>query len=64
MTITQKVNGFFKEVYVELKKTSWLKRGEIIRYTMMVIAVTIVVAAFLGGLDYLFSSALKLFILK
>ena len=59
MTITQKIQTFFKEVYVELRKTNWLSRNEVIRYTLLVFAVTVIVAAFLGGLDYLFSTAIK-----
>jgi preprotein translocase subunit SecE len=64
MNIIQKSNNFFKEVYVELKKVNWLSRREVLRYTLMVLAITIIVAAFLGGLDYLFSTAIKSFILK
>ena len=64
MDITQKTTAFFKEVYVELRKTNWLATREVVRYTLIVLAVTIVVAAFLGGLDFLFSEALKLFVFK
>lgn len=64
MTIIEKINVFFREVYVELRKVNWLKRSEVIRYTLIVLAVTIIVAAILGGLDYLFSTALKTFIVK
>ena len=64
MSITQRIQTFFKEVYVELRKTNWLTRGEVLRYTLIVLAVTIVVAAFLGGLDYAFSTALKSFVIK
>ncbi len=64
MNVIQKSNNFFKEVYVELKKVNWLSRREVLRYTILVLLLTIVVAAFLGGLDYLFSTILKSFILK
>ena len=59
MNIVQKTQVFFKEVYIELRKTNWLSRTEVLRYTLVVLAVTIVVAGFLGGLDYLFSTILK-----
>lgn len=59
MTTIQKVQTFFKEVYVELRKTNWLSRKELLRYTFLVLAVTLIVAAFLGGLDYIFSSLIK-----
>ena len=64
MNMFEKVQFFFKEVYVELRKTNWLSRGEVLRYTVLVLIITISVAFFLGGLDYIFSSALKSFILK
>ena len=64
MTITQRINIFFKEVWVEMKRVSWLSQKDIIRYTLIVLAVTIAVAAFLGGLDYIFTSIIKMFVLK
>ena len=64
MTIIEKTKSFFKEVYVELRKTNWLTTREVIRFTLLVLAVTIVVSAFLGGLDYVFSTALRSFIVK
>lgn len=64
MVIIQKINLFFKEVWVEMKRVSWLSRKEVLRYTLIILAVTIVVAAFLGGLDFIFTSIIKKFILK
>ncbi len=64
MTIVQKVTVFFKEVYVELKKVSWLSRKDLVRYTLIVLAATIVVAGALGGLDYVLSSLIQKFVIK
>lgn len=64
MTIIQKVNIFFKEVWVELKRTSWLSQKEVLRYTLIVLAFTIVAAAFLGGLDFMFSEIIKRLIFR
>ena len=64
INVIQKTQTFFKEVYVELRKVNWLSRNEVLRYTLIVLAVTIIVAAVLGGLDYAFSTALKSFIFK
>ncbi len=64
MTITQKVNVFFKEVWVEMRKVSWLSRKEVVRYTLIVLAVTFAVSAFLGGLDFIFTEILKRIVLK
>jgi len=54
MTITQKLNLFFREVWVEMKRVSWLSQKDVLRYTLIVLGITIVAAAFLGGLDYIF----------
>ena len=64
MTTTQKISMFFKEVRVEMKRVSWLSQKDVIRYTGRVLGVTIVAAAFLGGLDYLFTSIIKTFVLR
>jgi len=64
MTITQKINIFFKEVWVEMKRVSWLSQKDVLRYTLIVLGVTIGAAAFLGGLDYIFTSIIKIFIIK
>jgi len=59
MNITQKINTFLKEVYVELKRVSWLSNKDVLRYTLIVLAVSVAVAAFLGGLDFIFSEIIK-----
>ena len=64
MTITQKINIFFKEVLVEMKRVSWLSQKDVLRYTFIVLGITVAVAAFLGGLDFVFNSAIKMFIIK
>jgi len=64
MTIISKVQVFLKEVYVELRKVNWLSTREVLRYTIIVVGVTIIVASFLGGLDFLFSHAIQKFVVK
>jgi len=64
MTIIQKIKMFFKEVWVEMKRVSWLSKNDVFKYTLIVLAITIIVAAFLGSLDYIFSSIIKIFVLK
>ena len=64
MTIIEKVKHFLKEVFVELKRVSWLSRKEALRYTMIVLAITIIVATFLGSLDYFFTELLKRLVVK
>ena len=43
---------FLNEVKVELSKVIWPTRKEVIRLTLIVIAVSIVVGFFIGGVDY------------
>jgi len=62
--IGTRIKSFLKEVYLELKKVNWLNRRELLRYTLIVIAVTFVVAFFLGSLDYIFTYLIKRFILS
>ena len=64
MTIIQKVKSFFKEVFVEMKRVSWLSQKDVLKYTGIVLVITVVVAAFLGGLDYIFTSIIKVLILR
>lgn len=44
---------FLKEVKEELIKVAWPTREQTIRYTILVIIVTVAVGLFLGGLDYI-----------
>jgi preprotein translocase subunit SecE len=55
MNIIQKTILFLKDVKVELKKVTWPTKQETIKHTINVIAISIVAAAFLGGIDFLFS---------
>jgi len=45
---------FVQEVIGELKKTTWPTRAETIKLTLIVIAISIVVGAFIGILDTMF----------
>jgi preprotein translocase subunit SecE len=57
-----KITNYFKESYVELKKVTWPTREKTIRDAGLVIAISLGVAAFLGLLDYIFSSGLNTFL--
>jgi preprotein translocase subunit SecE len=61
--IIPKVKSFLKEAYLELKKVNWLNRRDLFKYTFIVVFLSLVIAAFLGGLDYLFSFLIKRFVL-
>ena len=57
-----KLTSYLKDVRVELGKVNWTTREQTTRYTLLVIGVSLGVAVFLGGLDYLFSFLLNTFI--
>ena len=43
--------GFFREAWAELKRVTWPKKATTIRLTVIVIAVSIFVSAYIGTLD-------------
>lgn len=45
---------FFREVVAELKRVNWPTRHETIKLTVVVIAISVIVGLFIGGLDALF----------
>jgi len=55
-----KVRKFFREVRLEMRKVSWPNRQELITYTIVVIVTVVIVAAFTGLVDVIFSGALNL----
>lgn len=55
---------FFKEVRIELGKVVWPKRNLVIKLTIVVIGVSLVVALYLGGLDYVFAKGIEIILKK
>jgi len=55
MSILSKITNYLKEVKVEIKKVNMPTKQETIKYTLIVIGLSLVVAIFLGGLDLLFT---------
>lgn len=60
--IFKKIIPFLKDVQMEVKKVNWPTKKETIKYTFIVIVVSAVVALFLGGLDFIFSSLVNMII--
>lgn len=50
-----KVIEYFKEAKSELKKVTWPTRQQALNHTLLVIGISLGMAAFLGILDYLFT---------
>jgi preprotein translocase subunit SecE len=49
-----KAGKFLKETWGELKKTSWPSWDEIKKNTLLVLAASIIITIYVGGLDFLF----------
>lgn len=58
--IGQRVSGYFKGVWAELKKVHWPTRKELVTYTGVVIVSVIIVAVALWIVDSVFSFLLGL----
>lgn len=57
-----KPRQFFKEVVAELRKVAWPSRQEVVAYSIVVLVGSVVVAALVFGMDYVFTKGvLKLF---
>lgn len=55
-----KIQRFFQETVGELRRVSWPSRQEAIRLTEIVIIVIFIMAAILGGLDWVYAKAFGL----
>lgn len=57
-----KLISFIQESKQELHKVEWPTKDETIKLTLAVVFVSLVVAAYLGVLDYILTKALESFI--
>lgn len=60
----QKVISFLSEVRAELEKVTWPKREVVVNYLSLVIAISAIVAIFVGGVDYSLTKGLEYFLQK
>jgi preprotein translocase SecE subunit len=59
-----KLRNFFIESRDELRKVQWPSRSEAMYLTLVVVIVSAILAAFLGGLDIGLANLLKNFLIK
>lgn len=48
--------AYVKSTFAELRKVEWLKFNKVIRYTLLVIFVTVIVTLLIVGLDAIFTA--------
>ncbi len=61
INIPKKIIIFLKEVRMEIKKVNWPTKKQTLRYTLIVLGVSIVMAMFLGTLDFVFTTLINKF---
>ena len=57
----EKLRRFLREVRAEMEKVTWPGRQEVQAATLVIIALVMLLAAFIGGVDFLVSRLLGLF---
>jgi len=60
----EKIINYLKASIEEMKKVAWPTKKETYNYTILVIAISIGVALFLGLLDLVFTKGLEFLIIK
>jgi preprotein translocase subunit SecE len=60
--MANKLINYIKASVEEMKKVTWPTKKETYNYTLLVIGISLAVAAFLGALDYIFNWGLELII--
>lgn len=60
--VFDKIKIFGKEIWTEGRKVDWPTKQETLRYTIIVIVISVCVAAFLGLLDMIFFKVISRFI--
>ena len=54
--------NYIKGAIVEMKKVTWPTKNEAKNYTILVIGISIAIAAFLGALDFIFTIGFEKFL--
>ncbi|TSC57357.1 MAG: hypothetical protein Greene041679_347 [Parcubacteria group bacterium Greene0416_79] len=55
-----RITEYLKETRAELKHVSWPTRRQALVFTVVVIAISLITALYLGAFDYVFTTLLKL----
>jgi preprotein translocase subunit SecE len=60
--MSNKISTYLRETQTEMKRVTWPSRAETMRFTALVVSVSVGVALFLGALDFGFVRLLEVFI--
>lgn len=53
------ITNYFRDAVAEIRKVTWPSKREVTQYTITVIAMSLGLALFLGGLDAVFNQILS-----
>lgn len=53
------VTNYFRSSYEELKKVTWPSKAETTRYSLAVVIMCVIVAAYFGALDWVLNKGLE-----
>ena len=59
-----KITDYIKEVIAEAKHVTWPTRSQTVFFTVTVLLISLIVAYYLGLLDFLFGQGLKLLLTR
>jgi preprotein translocase subunit SecE len=60
----RKITDYLSEVRLELAKVTWPKRDEVVKLTLIVLAISVIVGLYVGALDFVFTKLLSIFIVR
>ncbi|AKM83333.1 preprotein translocase subunit SecE [Candidatus Woesebacteria bacterium RIFOXYC1_FULL_31_51] len=60
----KKIFSYFSEVKLELSKVTWPGRQEVVRLLSLVLVISVVVAAFVGIVDFSLTKSLEFLLAK
>lgn len=53
------ISQYFKDTAAELKQVTWPTQTQAMRYTALVIGISVIVSLFVGAFDYAFSQGVN-----
>jgi preprotein translocase subunit SecE len=60
----KKIFSYFSEVKLELSKVTWPGRQEVVRLLSLVLVISVVVALFVGAIDFSLTKSLEFLLAK
>lgn len=64
MSIANSFVNYIRDSRKELNKVNWPSRQQTLQYSFIVVMMSLTVAAFLGGIDYILGLLLKNYVIK